>query len=243
MIHARLARSKHCRAQQCLIFDRPGGLGIFVRADDRFVVAIPDGLHSAEAAPLMSSGLTAYSAIRSSDVESGMNVAVVGLGGMGHIASQLLRNAGAHVTAVTSKHIDLESIELGVSRTLAPSTFFAEPPVDTFDRIFVTTGLVNDLDPFLAALTPQGTLVILGSPIAKVEFSVFKLNDFSGRRIFGSYIGSPDELVELLGLANAGTVSVSSTTVPFAMARDALDEVRQNTGGYRVVLERSCTTE
>lgn len=232
---------QHCRSQQCLIVDRPGGLGVFVLTEEAFAVPIPSDLDSVTAAPLMSSGLTAYSAVMSSDVEAGMNVAVVGLGGMGHVATQLLQLAGCEVTAITSKDVEVESAELGVSATVAPVEFLERPPADSFDLIFVTSGLVNQLDPMLTSLRPTGTLVMLGSPSADVQFSVFKLNDFSSRTIRGSYIGSPSELAVLLDLARDRQVRVMSTVADFAEAPSALARVRSNSGGFRVVLEREPT--
>jgi D-arabinose 1-dehydrogenase-like Zn-dependent alcohol dehydrogenase len=228
----------YCAKQKTLVVDTPGGFATHIRANKRFVTPIPDNLSSSTTAPLFCSGLTAYSGILSSETLAGMKVAVIGLGGIGNFASQLMRAHDAEITVVTSKPQTKKSLdECGAKSAIKIGEFINNSPTQQFDRVILTTPTVIEFEPLLKALKPNGRMVTLASPTKAVRFPIFELNDHAGRSVTGSYIGSQSELAELLQLAADGKIRSDVDVRPFSDANKVLDEVRNNKSSKRIVLE------
>src|SRR6478735_74529 len=176
-----------------------GGYSTHVVVDEDFVLRVPEAIPYEAAAPLLCAGVTTYSPLAHWKVGPGSKVAVVGLGGLGHMAVKIAHAMGADVT-VLSQTLNKkdDGIRLGADSYYAtsdPATFLQL--ADTFDLIVNTVSAVIDLDAYLSLLARNGTMVNVGAPAEALPLHVSTL--FSNRRSFaGSGIGSIRETQEML---------------------------------------------
>ena len=215
-----------------MVRDQPGGFATHITADERFVFKVPAMLESAEASPLFCSGLTVYSAIKKAAVEKGMAIGVVGIGGLGHLAVQILHYMGAEVLAFSNKASNVN--ELGATKVMPYQS--DEARQKSLDRLFVTTPAPLRYDFYLNLLKPTGELWILGSDTHKTTFSSWLLNDLANRSIRGSYIGSPAEMRELLKLATAHHIQGHTKVLPMAQLGEALRLVESGSDAFRIIV-------
>ncbi|MDN5571319.1 MAG: NAD(P)-dependent alcohol dehydrogenase [Propionibacteriaceae bacterium] len=176
-----------------------GGYSEKVVVNEDFVVRIPDALDLDVAAPLLCAGITTYSPLNRWDVHEGQKVAVVGLGGLGHMGVQIAVAKGADVT-VLSRSLKKEKLaaELGASRTLATSEedFFDEHAGE-FDLILNTVSAELPLDSYLRLLKPRGVMACVGAPPEPMSLHIGSL--IGGRKVLtGSDIGGIAETQEML---------------------------------------------
>jgi uncharacterized zinc-type alcohol dehydrogenase-like protein len=224
-----------CPNQKCLVLHEQGGFASHITVDERFIFKIPEQLDSASATPLLCSGLTTFSAIKKANVKPTMNTGVIGIGGLGHLTIQLLHQRGAVVTAFTSKLDEIDAIKkLGANQVVAYES--ASLKNGSYDRLFITTPAQITYDYYLQLLKPDGELWVIGSAIQKTQFSSWLLNDFSSRSIRGSYIGSPNEMRELLALAAEHNIHGSVKTVPMKQINEALRTVANGSNDFRTVV-------
>lgn len=141
-----------------------GGYAQKVTVNERFVLRIPDALDFDVAAPLLCAGITTYSPLARWGVKPGMKVAVMGLGGLGHMGVQIAAAMGAEVTVLSRslKKADAAA-KLGASRTLATTdeNFFTDHRGE-FDLILNTISAPISLDAYLGLLKPRGILSVVG---------------------------------------------------------------------------------
>jgi alcohol dehydrogenase (NADP+) len=167
-----------------------GGYSTHVVVDAGFVLRVPDGIDSAAAAPLLCAGSTTYSPLRHWGAGPGKRVAVVGLGGLGHMGVKLAHAMGAEVTVLSQS---LKKQEDGLR--LGADAYFATSDPDTFselagrfDLIVNTVSAPIDVDAYLSLLAVGGALVNVGAPAEPLSLNVFSL--IGGRRSYaGSMIG------------------------------------------------------
>jgi alcohol dehydrogenase (NADP+) len=141
-----------------------GGYSETIVASEKFVVKVPDDLDLAGAAPLLCAGITTYSPLRHWKVGKGSKVAVVGLGGLGHMALKLAKAMGAEVTLLTcSDGKEADTKRLGADKiVLSTDEAQMESVKGHFDLIINTVPYVHDINPYLTALSLNGTLVLVG---------------------------------------------------------------------------------
>ena len=170
----------------------------FVINED-YAVRIPDNLSLPGVAPLLCAGITLYSPIKHWKVQSGTKVAVMGLGGLGHMGVKFAAAMGAEVTVLShspSKEADARS--LGADHFVVTSDPAQLKSVRRkFDLILNTVSAEHNINDYLSLLTTDGTLVVIGLP--GVPFAVNADSLLSGRRsMAGSMIGGISEIQELL---------------------------------------------
>src|SRR5208282_2606677 len=141
-----------------------GGYSEKIVVSDKFVLKIPDGLDLKGAAPLLCAGITTWSPLRHWQVGKGSKVAVIGLGGLGHMALKLAKALGANVTLLTrSSGKEQDARRLGADNIVISTDKGQMDAVNRkFDLILDTVPYVHDLNPYLPALSLNGTLVLLG---------------------------------------------------------------------------------
>lgn len=232
--YCKSGREQLCQDQECLVVNRPGGFASHIVVNERFAFKIPASLDSAEAAPLLCAGLTAYSAIKKARIEKNMSVGVIGVGGLGHFAVQILHQLGAKVTAFTNKRQSVIK-KLGASYVIRHGSQEAQP--QAYDRLFVTTHAHIDYDYYLQMLKPDGELWVVGVDTQRTIFSAALLNDFASRSIRGSYIGSPAEMQEVLELASEHRIIADTKTLPASDLNEALEMVAGGIQEFRIVIE------
>ncbi|MGM1029886.1 MAG: NAD(P)-dependent alcohol dehydrogenase [Actinomycetota bacterium] len=176
-----------------------GGYSQHVVVDERFVLRIPEGIELDVAAPLLCAGITLYSPIDRWGVGPGTRVAVVGLGGLGHMGVQLAAAKGADVTVLSRSLAKAElAAELGAARTVATGEEgWAEAHKGEFDVILNTVSADLDLGTYLSTLKPHGAMVNVGAPPAPQRVSLGSLIS-GGKVLAGSNIGGIRQTQEML---------------------------------------------
>jgi len=207
-----------------------GGFADRVRAQARFVVPVPDALPSGSAAPLLCGGITVYTPLLRY-AGAGSRVAVIGIGGLGHLALQFARAMGCEVTAF-SRRADKEA---DAHRFGAHAFSTGKPPKKSYDLVLNTAHAAPQLDAFMKALRPHGVLCQVGAAEEKLAVDAFALIG-GDRSLAGSQIGSPGRIAEMLEFAAAHGVHAEVETVPMAEAGQALERTRRNLARYRMVL-------
>ena len=220
-----------------------GGYSQKIVVSERFAVTIPEGIALDEAAPLLCAGITTYSPLKRWGAGPGKKVAVVGVGGLGHMGVKLAAAMGAEVTTL-SRSMDKadDAKELGASTHLSTTDPAAMKGArGSFDLILNTVSADLDMETYLGLLRPNGVLVNVGLPSAKYEVSPFRL--IGGNKVLtGSQIGGIAETQEMLdfcaehGLgATIETLDASDTTTIDA----AYDKVVAGDVRYRYVIDTS----
>lgn len=176
-----------------------GGYAQKVTVNERFVLRIPDALDFDVAAPLLCAGITTYSPLARWGVKPGMKVAVMGLGGLGHMGVQIAAAMGAEVTVLSRslKKADAAA-KLGAARTLATTdeNFFTDHRGE-FDLILNTISAPISLDAYLGLLKPRGILSVVGLPPESLDVHMFSLVG-GGKVLTGNNIGGIPETQEML---------------------------------------------
>lgn len=223
-------REAYCAQSQATCVGRKGGFATHVVADERFCIPIPQELDSAKAAPMLCGGITVFSPLlRFAD--EGSQVAVIGIGGLGHFAIQFASALGCHVTAhSTSPEKEQEALDLGAD---AFSTDAPEPR--SYDLIISTAPAWPDMESFLASLRPEGQFVQVGLTDGPVEVSSRQLI-MGSKCLCGSQIGHPATIRKMLSLAAEHGIGAVVEEYPFEQVNEALDVTRRGDARYRTVL-------
>ena len=226
-------------APEATIVHRHGGFADRVRCDERWAIPIPDGLDPRTVGPLLCGGTTVWSPMLHYGVRPGMQAAVVGIGGLGHMALQFLEQIGCEVTAITtSKDKAAEAAAFGATDTLATKdSDDLKRAAGRFDFILSTVSASLPWDQYIAALAPQGTLCICGVPDKPVQFNAFGLID-KERRVVGGRTGSPADTAALLKFCAANEVGPKCEYFPMQEINVAIQHVRDGKARYRAVLVR-----
>jgi uncharacterized zinc-type alcohol dehydrogenase-like protein len=215
-----------------------GGYSTHVVVDEDFVLRVPEAIPYEAAAPLLCAGITTYSPLRHWKAGPGSRVAVVGLGGLGHMAVKLAHAMGAEVTVLSQslKKKD-DGLRLGADHYYAtgdPATF--EQLQSSFDLIINTVSAVIDLDAYLGLLDLDGTMVNVGAPPQALPIHVFTL--FGNRRSFaGSGIGGIRETQEMLDFCAEHGIASDIDLIPATQINEAYERVLASDVRYRFVID------
>lgn len=217
-----------------------GGYQEFVLAKADYVVPLPDSLDFTEAAPLMCAGLTVYSGLRHARFEPGDKVAVIGLGGLGHLAVLYARAMGGRVAVLsTGADKETEARELGAERFINTKLETASKALRAWDGgadiILATAPAVEPVNTAFPGLAPDGTMVVLG--VGPGDIAVNPMDLIMGRRrLIGSPAGSRKELRDCLSFAAAHGIHPKVTRFPLEAAGDALAQMKAGHMSGRAVL-------
>lgn len=215
-----------------------GGYSQRVVVTEDFVLRIPDALPLDAAAPLLCAGITTYSPLRHWKVGPGTRVAVVGLGGLGHMGVQIAHALGAEVTVLSQTLAKQDDgLRLGADR------YFATGDRDTFrdlrgsfDVILNTVSAVIDLRSYLGLLDVDGTIVCVGAPAEALALNAGSL--IAGRRsIAGSNIGGIRETQEMLDFCAEHGITAQIEVIPASAINDAYERVLASDVRYRFVID------
>lgn len=215
-----------------------GGYSTHVVVDADYVLSVPAGLDPATAAPLLCAGITTYSPLRRWGAGPGRRVAVVGLGGLGHMAVKLAHAMGAEVTVLSQSLKKREDgLRLGADHyhaTADPDTF--ERLANRFDLIVNTVSAPIDVDAHLGLLAVDGTLVNVGAPAEPLNLNVFSL--LNGRRSYaGSMIGGIAETQEMLDFCAEHGIGADIELIPADHINQAYERVLASDVRYRFVID------
>ncbi|MEU2349536.1 NAD(P)-dependent alcohol dehydrogenase [Modestobacter sp. NPDC049651] len=215
-----------------------GGYSTHVVVDGDFALRVPDGIDSAAAAPLLCAGITTYSPLRRWGAGPGKRVAVVGLGGLGHMAVKLAHAMGAEVTVLSqSLKKQEDGLRLGADAYFAtgdPATFAAL--AGRFDLIVNTVSAVVDVDAYLSLLAVGGSLVNVGAPAEPLSLNAMSL--IGGRRTYaGSMIGGLAETQEMLDFCAEHRIGAEVEVIPADQVNEAYERVLASDVRYRFVID------
>ena len=217
-----------------------GGYSDHVVVHQDFVLRIPDGISLDEAAPLLCAGITTYSPLRHWNAGPGKQVAVVGLGGLGHMAVKLAKAMGAEVTVLSQSLRKREDgLRLGADGYYATSddaTFDALAM--RFDLIINTVSAPLDIGRLLGLVKTDGALVNVGAPAEPLSVPAFAL--LMQRRSFaGSGIGSIAETQEMLDFCAEHGIAAEIEVIGADRVNEAWERVLASDVRYRFVIDNS----
>lgn len=220
-----------------------GGYSRRIVVAERFVLVVPDGLDPAAAAPLLCAGITTYSPLRQYGVGKGHKVAVVGLGGLGHMAVKLAASMGAEVTVLSSSSgKDADARRLGAHEfavTKDSSTF--QKLAGRFDLIIDTVSAPHDYNKYLGMVRLQGALVLVGAPPEPTPVAAFSLIG-GNKRLAGSLIGGLAQTQEMLDYCAAHGVASDVEVIPIQQINQAYDRMVRSDVKYRFVIDLASLT-
>lgn len=215
-----------------------GGYSRQIVVKDRFVVRIPDALELQDAAPLLCAGITTYTPLKHWGVGEGTKVAVVGMGGLGHVGVQIAAAMGAEVTVLSqtlSKQED--GLRFGAKHYYATSerSTFKEL-ASSFDLILNTVSANLPVNAYLGLLRVDGTLVNVGAPAEPDSFRAFAL--IAARRsLAGSAIGGLPDTQAMLDFCAEHSVKPQIELITAAEVQDAYERVESSAVRYRFVID------
>ncbi len=226
-----------CPTGIATIVGRYGGFARKVRAHAAWTLPLPEGVDPLSAGPLFCGGITVFNPLIQNRISPLHHVAVVGIGGLGHMALALLRAWGCEVTAFsTSPDKESEAKKLGAHHFVAASNSDAMAKLaGQFDMILVTVNVELPWDQYIAMLKPKGKLHLVGAAPA-VSSAVFPL--IAGQRSIGaSPLGSPYATNQLLQFAARHQIRPLIETFPLSEVNEALARLASGKARYRIVLK------
>ncbi|MFJ6653446.1 NAD(P)-dependent alcohol dehydrogenase [Microbacterium sp. NPDC091313] len=215
-----------------------GGYSQGIVVDEHFVLRVPESIPYDKAAPLLCAGITTYSPLHHWNVGPGSKVAIVGLGGLGHMGVKIAHALGAEVTVLSqSLRKKDDGLALGADHYYAtsdPDTFQALR--NSFDLILNTVSAPLELKQYLSLLKLDGTMVNVGAPPEPLPIQVFTL--FANRRSFaGSSIGGIRETQEMLDFCAEHGIAPETELIEASAINEAYERVLASDVRYRFVID------
>ena len=217
----------------------PGGYAEYMCVKATHAIEVPDGLSPHEAAPYFCAGVTMYHACRNADIGRDQEVAIVGVGGLGHLGVQIAKHFGATVTAV-----DISDEKLELARSLGAKRLINALAADATTEIVANGGLHaaivtapsrSSYELALRSLRLRGTLAVVGLPKQDLVFSADDVatGEF---RIVGSAVGTREDLGNVLRMAADGRVRCEVETHPLESLVEILTRMREGKITGRAVI-------
>ena len=216
-----------------------GGYSNQIVVSHKFVVKVPETLHLAGAAPLLCAGITTWSPLRHWQVGPNSKVAVIGLGGLGHMAIKLAKALGAEVSLFTrSANKEEDAKRLGADHIILSTKEEDMAKVKNhFDLIIDTVPYAHDLNPYVPTLTINGTLVLVGY-LGDLEPMVNSVPLIMGRKsIAGSLIGGIKETQELLDFCGQHNITSDVEVIRIQDINEAYERMLKSDVKYRFVID------
>ena len=217
-----------------------GGYSESVVVDEHFVLSLPENLDMAAAAPLLCAGITTWSPLKHWNVTENSKVAVVGLGGLGHMAIKLAKGLGADVTLFSrtpgktddAKQLGADHVVISTDEDQMKSIF------NKFDLIIDTVPYEHDINPYMNTLTLDGTLVLVGL-IGEFENNAVSTRPMISKRrsVAGSLIGGIKETQEMLDFCGEKNIVSDIEIINIQDINDAYERMLKSDVKYRFVID------
>jgi uncharacterized zinc-type alcohol dehydrogenase-like protein len=215
-----------------------GGYSTQIVVDEGYVLRLPDSLSLPGAAPLLCAGITTYSPLRRWGVGRYHKLAVVGLGGLGHMAVKIAKALGTEVTVLSTSESKREDAKrLGAANfavTSDPQTFIKLQGY--FHYILDTVSAPHDYNAYLNLLKTDGTMIVVGAPETPAPVQAFSLI-FKRRRLAGSLIGGIKETQEMLDFCAEHKIESDIELIPIQQVNEAYERVIRGDVRYRFVID------
>jgi uncharacterized zinc-type alcohol dehydrogenase-like protein len=214
-----------------------GGYSTAITVSEDYVLRIPAGLPLERVAPLLCAGITTYSPLRHFAVKAGDKVAIVGLGGLGHMGVKIAKAMGAHVTVLShSPGKRNDALALGADDFIATGEKGAfEVNARRFDFILDTISAKHDYNDYLNLLRRDGTMVLVGIP-EPMPLAAGSLV-MQRRKLAGSLIGGIRETQEMLDFCAEHNVVSDVEVIPIQKVNEAYERVLKSDVHYRFVID------
>ncbi|HEY3307288.1 MAG TPA: NAD(P)-dependent alcohol dehydrogenase [Desulfuromonadaceae bacterium] len=216
-----------------------GGYSTRITVNEDYVLRIPEGMPLERTAPLMCAGITTYSPLKHFGVKPGDHVAIVGLGGLGHMGVKIAKAMGAKVTVLShSPGKRQEAMNLGADDFIATSDrkVFKKHTL-AFEFILDTVSAQHDYNAYLNLLKHDGTMVLIGIPEPTLLSAAPLV--LQRRRLAGSLIGGIKETQEMLDFCAAHDVVADVEVIPIQRINEAYERVIRSDVRYRFVIDIS----
>jgi len=216
-----------------------GGYSEKVVVDESFVLRVPENLDLAAVAPLLCAGITTWSPLRHWNVGPGSKVAVVGLGGLGHMAIKLAKGLGAEVTLFSRTPGKTEDAkQLGADDVvISTDDEHMNSVKGKFDVIIDTVPYVHDVNPYVATLNISGTLVLVGY-LGGLEPILNTVPMIMGRRsVAASLIGGIAETQEMLDFCGEHNIVSEIEIIKMQEINEAYERMLKSDVRYRFVID------
>lgn len=215
-----------------------GGYSTQIVVDENYVLRVPENLPMDATAPLLCAGITLYSPLKHWHAGPGKRVAIMGLGGLGHMGVKLAHALGAEVTVLShSLSKEADGKRLGADHFYAtsdPKTF--DKLNNYFDLIICTVSAKLDWNQYLTLLKRDGTMVVVGVPAEEVPLNAFSL--IGGRRsLAGSLIGGIQETQEMLDFCGKHNIVSDIELIAMENVNEAYERVLKSDVRYRFVID------
>ena len=222
-----------CLKGEDVIVGRYGGFADKVRCQAVWAFPLPKNINIKTAGPLFCGGITVFNPIIQNNIKATDHVAVVGIGGLGHMALKFLNSWGCEVTAFsTNPEKEKEARQFGAHNFLNSLTLRSSANI--FDMVLVTTNVDLDWDLYINMLRPGGKLYIVGAA-SQIKATVSPL--VSGERsIGGSPIGGPATINMMLDFCNRHAIEPVIEEFPISRVNEALSHLESGKARYRIVL-------
>jgi alcohol dehydrogenase (NADP+) len=222
-----------------------GGYSEKIVVDEHFVLKVPPNLDLAATAPLLCAGITTWSPLRYWKAGKGSKVAVIGLGGLGHMAIKLARGLGAEVTLFSrSESKEKDAFELGAHEVvISTNDDHMKSVKGKFDLIIDTVPYVHDVNPYIATLNINGTLVLVGY-LGGLEPILNTVPMILGRKaVAGSLIGGIAETQEMLDFCGEHNIVSEIEIIKMQDINEAYERMLKSDVRYRFVIDMASLKE
>jgi len=231
-------KEQFCLSQKLIPVNEYGGIADSIIVDCRFAFKLPKNLRTPASTPLLCAGLTPFAAIKKAEVKKGMNVAVIGIGSLGHLALQFLNKMDCKVTVFShSKSKNNLLKKLGANTIISSKN---DDDIKKFERkfdfIISTSSASLNWELFIKALKPEGIFCFVGLPPDKVSFKAELLADYAQKKIMGNYIGSRKDMKDMLDFASKHNIQAVVETFPMNQVNQAIEKMKNNIPLFSVVL-------
>lgn len=216
-----------------------GGYSEKIVVDEHFVLKVPANLDLAAVAPLLCAGITTWSPLRHWNVTKGSKVAVVGLGGLGHMAIKLAKGLGAEVTLFSrTPGKEKDALDLGADAVIISTDDNQMQSVGgKFDLIIDTVPYIHDVNPYVGSLTIDGTLVLVGY-LGGLEPILNTVPMIMGRRsVSASLIGGIAETQEMLNFCGEHNIVSEIEIIKMQDINEAYKRMIKSDVRYRFVID------
>ena len=216
-----------------------GGYSDKVVVSERFVVRMPDGIDLKSAAPILCAGITTYSPLKHYGVKPGDKVGVIGMGGLGHMGVKLAKALGAEVTLFTrSESKKAEAKEQGADHVVISTSEDEMGAItETFDFMLDTVPVQHDINPYLNALKPDGTHILVGL-LEPIDPAISGANLVFRRRVLaGSLIGGMPETQEVLDFCAENGITCDVEMISIDQINEAWERMQKGDVKYRFVID------
>lgn len=228
-------RANLCPRAESTIVGRPGAFASRVRAHQDWAIPVPAGLDPAAAGPLFCGGITVFAPLFDEGVSPTARVAVIGLGGLGHLALQFCRAWGCEVVALTTSPAKAQEARRLGAHAVVPLAELASQAA-RFDLIINTANQPLDWPAVVGALAPMGRLHLLGAVLEPIPISAFDLI-VTRRAITGSPTSSPASLRRMVEFCARHGIAPVVENLPMERINEAIERLRRGDVRFRFVLD------